>query len=138
MYYSNKRQAFLVDQGYAFKVITHLNGIEKMPNLAFNNHQDRMTLLTDVLFQSETAGDVEDIKDDLFSDRNQRKKGMVRRQAGTLSSLAGGENMAYMEYSRGNANKNLAKTRNTFFKKAERAAERKKKAAQSMLEEGDY
>lgn len=137
MYYSSKRQAFLVDQGYAFKVITHLKGMENMKNLAYSTQQDRMDLLQDVLLQSETAGDVEDIKDDLFSDRNvarQKKKGGVRRQAGTLSSLAGGEDMAYMEYARGNsANKQLAKPRDSFFKKEARLKERKKKAAQDML-----
>ncbi|KAF2483342.1 P-loop containing nucleoside triphosphate hydrolase protein [Neohortaea acidophila] len=141
MYYSSKRQAFLVDQGYAFKVITQLNGMERMPDLAFTTHQERMNLLTDVLLQSETAGDVEDIKDDLFSDRNvarsqQRRKGNgVKRQAGTLSSLAGGENMAYMEYSKGNSrNKELAKPRNAFFRKEERNKERRQKAAREMLE----
>lgn len=138
MYYSSKRQAFLVDQGYAFKVITHLNGIEKMPGLMFSTQQERMTSLQDVLLQSETAGDMEDIKDDLFSDRNMSRgkaKGKgVRRQAGTLSSLAGGDNMAYYEYNKNNANKALAKPRNAFFKKHDRQQERKKKAAQSMLE----
>lgn len=136
MYYSSKRQAFLVDQGYAFKVITHLNGIDRMPKLAFNTQQERMTLLTDVLLQSETAGDVEDIKDDIFSDRSiarSKKKGSgVRRQAGTLASLAGGENMAYMEYHKGNANKAL-KPRNAFFKKDEKMRERKKKQAEEMF-----
>ena len=139
MFYSAKRQAFLVDQGYAFKVITHLNGIDKMPGLNFSTQQERMSLLTDVLLQNETAGDVEDIKDDLFSDRNvarnRGRKGMIKRQAGTLSSLAGGESMAYMEYARGNkTNKELAKQRNAFFKKEDRAKERKKKAAREMLE----
>ncbi|KAM3417211.1 hypothetical protein BST61_g5471 [Cercospora zeina] len=140
MYYSSKRQAFLVDQGYAFKVITHLNGIERMPNLAFNTQQERMTLLTDVLLQNDTTGDVEDIKDDLFSDRNvsrSKKKGNgVRRQAGTLSSLAGGDNMAYMEHDRGkNPNKALAKPRNAFFKKNAAAQARKAKAAQEFADQ---
>ncbi|KAK3057470.1 DNA repair helicase RAD25 [Extremus antarcticus] len=137
MYYSSKRQAFLVDQGYAFKVITHLNGIDRMPDLAFANHQERMGLLTDVLLQSETAGGVEDIKDDLFSDRNVKRvhhhgrKG-VKRQAGTLSSLAGGEDMAYMEYAKGR-NKELAKGRNAFFRKEERTRDRRAKANKEML-----
>ena len=138
MYYSSKRQAFLVDQGYAFKVITHLNGIDRMPNLAFNTQQERMTLLTDVLLQSETAGDVEDIKDDLFSTRSithhKKKSGGVRRQAGTLSSLAGGEDMAYMEYARGSANKALSKPRDAFFKKEQRIKEKRKKAQQDLLD----
>ena len=139
MYYSSKRQAFLVDQGYAFKVITHLNGIDRMPNLSFATQQERMSLLTDVLLQSETAGDVEDIKDDLFSDRHvgraqQRKKSGVKRQAGTLSSLAGGEDMAYLEYAKGSRNKDFAKPRNAFFRKEERNRERRQKAAREMLD----
>ncbi len=141
MYYSSKRQAFLVDQGYAFKVITHLNGIDRMPNLAFANQQERMSLLTDVLLASETAGDVEDIKDDLFSDRNvrrvgEKKKGGVKRQAGTLAGLAGGEDMAYLEYAKGGGrNRELAKQqgRSAFFRKEERLKERRAKAARDMV-----
>ena len=144
MYYSSKRQAFLVDQGYAFKIITSLANIQKMPNLAFTSLHDRMGLLTDVLLQSETAGDVEDIQDDLFSDRVQgrqqraKRKGPasgVKRQAGTLSSLAGGENMAYLEYGKNSRNKELVKPRNAFFRKEERQRERRTKAAQEMLED---
>ena len=33
MFYSTKRQQFLIDQGYAFKVITHLDGLKKLPGL---------------------------------------------------------------------------------------------------------
>jgi DNA excision repair protein ERCC-3 len=108
-----------------------------MPGLHFTTQQERMSLLTDVLLQTETAGDVEDIKDDLFSDRNVgRNKGRkgVKRQAGTLSSLAGGDHMAYMEY------KNMSKaareaSRSQFFKKNDKTKERKKAAAQRMLED---
>lgn len=143
MYYSSKRQAFLVDQGYAFKVITHLNGIDRLPALQFSTQHERMSLLQDVLLQSETAGDEEKIVDDLFSDRSTfRKAGKprgagVKRQAGTLSSLAGGEDMAYMEYQKGSrANKELAaqKPRHAFFRKEDRNKERRKKAQRDMLE----
>ncbi|CAK3837172.1 probable RNA polymerase II transcription initiation nucleotide excision repair factor TFIIH, 3^-5^ [Lecanosticta acicola] len=135
MYYSSKRQAFLVDQGYAFKVITNLKGMLNMPNLMFNTHNDRMQLLQDVLLQSETAAEVEDIKDDLFSDRNvarsNKKKSGVRRQAGTLSSLAGGEDMAYIETKKNSANKALK--RNDFFKKEARKKARQKEQQQGLL-----
>ncbi|KAK3679799.1 DNA repair helicase RAD25 [Recurvomyces mirabilis] len=143
MYYSSKRQAFLVDQGYAFKVITHLNGIDSMPDLRFAQQDERMTLLTDVLLQSETAGDEEKIVDDLFSDRatfrkagtGGRKGAGVKRQAGTLASLAGGEDMAYLEYQRGSrSNKELAKPKSAFFAKEARDRERRKKAQRDMLE----
>lgn len=134
MYYSSKRQAFLVDQGYAFKVITHLNGIERMPNLAYNTQQERMEVLQDVLLQGEEAGGVEDIKDDLFSGRQfakgKGKKGNgVRRMAGTLAELAGGRDMAYIEYNK-SKNKELRKgPQSKFFKEIARANDRRKKAA---------
>ncbi|KAF2721082.1 DNA repair helicase rad25 [Polychaeton citri CBS 116435] len=140
VFYSSKRQAFLVDQGYAFKVITHLHGIENMPNLAYSTQSERMSLLTDVLLQSETVGEMENIKDDLFGDRYQARrkgKGGVKRQAGTLSSLAGGENMAYMEYAKGQRpNKHLTVPghKNDFFKKEARLRERRKKEQQKLLE----
>ena len=140
MYYSSKRQAFLVDQGYAFKVITHLNGIENMPGLKFNTQNEKMTLLTDVCLQSETAGEEEKIVDDLFSDKSTMRKAAgkgkagVKRQAGMLSSLAGGEDMAYMEYDKRNKNKALAKPKNAFFGKLQRDQERTKKAQRDMMQ----
>merc|ERR1711881_58596 len=45
MHYSAKRQAFLVDQGYAFKVITHLSGMEQLPDLAYASARERRELL---------------------------------------------------------------------------------------------
>ena len=129
MFYSSKRQAFLVDQGYAFKVITHLNGIDKMENLHYKQQSERMELLQDVLLQGEDAGGVEDIKDDLFSGRqvSRSKKKGVRRTAGSLAELAGGRDMAYIEYNR-SQNKSLAKgPKSKFFKGIQKTNERIKK-----------
>lgn len=136
MFYSSKRQAFLVDQGYAFKVITHLNGIERMPGLAYTTQQERMEVLQDVLLQGEAEGGVEEIKDDLFSDRQfakGKKKGSgVRRMAGTLAELAGGRDMAYIEYNK-SRNKELKKgPKSKFFKDIARANERRKKVVRGL------
>ena len=49
MHYSAKRQAFLVDQGYAFKTITHLPGMDKMPGLRYKQKSERMELLSQAL-----------------------------------------------------------------------------------------
>jgi len=35
MFYSTKRQQFLTEQGYVFKVIKHLEGMEDMPDLVY-------------------------------------------------------------------------------------------------------
>lgn len=110
MYYSTKRQAFLVDQGYAFKVITHLKGMESLPNLAFTSQQERNELLQEVLLQNEDAADIAEAGDNVFGNRAGKIGGgngaggpiasrqpKVKRTTGTLSSLAGGDTMSYQE-----------------------------------------
>lgn len=49
MFYSSKRQGFLIDQGYAFKVITELHGIDKMEGLVFPDAASQLSLLEKVL-----------------------------------------------------------------------------------------
>ena len=48
MAYSTKRQRFLVDQGYSFKVITKLAGMEE-EDLAFSTKEEQQQLLQKVL-----------------------------------------------------------------------------------------
>ncbi|CAD6452395.1 c4ab3bf2-0fca-4b3a-a393-2e65963b8def [Sclerotinia trifoliorum] len=135
MYYSSKRQAFLVDQGYAFKAITHLQGIEDLPGLAFNTPQDRRELLQNVMLHNMDEEQYqEDLKDDLFH-RNDgkprsKKKSNVRRTAGKLADLAGGQDMAYIEQNR-SRNRDLKKNKgesSAFFKKMERERQKRKLA----------
>ena len=59
MYYSTKRQAFLIDQGYAFKIITHLHGLENLPGLAYSTVRERRELLQEVLLKNEELGQIE-------------------------------------------------------------------------------
>ncbi|OBA21141.1 DNA repair helicase rad25 [Metschnikowia bicuspidata var. bicuspidata NRRL YB-4993] len=110
MYYSTKRQAFLVDQGYAFKVITHLSGMEQLPDLAYASARERRELLQQVLLKNEDAAGVEvgDDEGTNFMGRNRLKYegSNASRTAGSLAGLAGGEDMAYIEYSK-NKNKEL-------------------------------
>jgi len=49
MFYSIKRQQFLTDQGYAFKVITHLEGMENTPELVYRTRDEQIELLSSVL-----------------------------------------------------------------------------------------
>ena len=144
MYYSAKRQAFLVDQGYAFKVITQLQGLENLPNLAFKSQEERLELLRHVMLQNESMVDVEAIQDDLFSDMPatakqaaQKKKAMIKRQAAQLSDLAGGEGMSYIEYNK-SVNKDLKKKKgpeSDFFRKQQRDAERRRKQREKEMRE---
>lgn len=128
MYYSTKRQAFLVDQGYAFKVITELKGMDKLPNLAYSSSHDQRELLQNVLLQNaETANmdayadDYDDHKSTPASRAGTPKVGAggsvskVKRTSGNLASLAGGEGMAYQETNK-TVNKTLKKDHHPLFK----------------------
>ena len=131
MYYSSKRQAFLVDQGYAFKCITHLQNIESMPGLAYASPAERRELLQEVMLQNETSADVEKVDDDLFSSKSSRPKGGLggakgaRRTAGMLSDLSGGQDMAYIEYNK-SRNKELKSKHKSLFGQMAKAQQKRK------------
>ncbi|KAI5950822.1 SSL2 [Candida jiufengensis] len=125
MYYSTKRQAFLVDQGYAFKVITHLSGMEQLPDLAYASARERRELLQQVLLKNEDAAGLEvgDDADTNFISKEQRSRlekqngnNGATRTAGSLAGLAGGEDMAYIEYSK-NKNKELRESHHPLIQK---------------------
>lgn len=124
MYYSTKRQAFLVDQGYAFKVITHLHGMDTLPNLAFSTVTERRELLQAVLLANETAAGLEvgdDAENSVGRSSNSNAKrhrggSKANRVVGNLSALAGGEDMAYVEYNK-SKNKDLKKAGSVMINK---------------------
>lgn len=134
MYYSSKRQAFLVDQGYAFKVITHLAKIEKTPDLAFATEPEQRELLQRTLVDNK-KGVEEDIEtDDLFNSEQggsrERRKGAVRQTAGALGEPSGAQDMAYIEQNKA-VNKMQKKKKkaelSSFFKNIAREKERRKR-----------
>lgn len=132
MLYSARRQAFLIDQGYAFKVITHLQGIDDYEGISYSTPSERRELLTEVMLQNEASADVEEVHDDLFSARSdkrgtgKKRKPAARRTATTLSGLAGGDNMAYVEYNK-SQNKKIKEQHHPIFKKMERERQKRKK-----------
>jgi len=127
MYYSTKRQAFLVDQGYAFKVITHLKGQENLPNLAYNSAHEQRELLQNVLLQNAETANMDayaDEPDDYYKSSPASRaatpkvgenKSKAKRSSGNLASLAGGEGMAYQETNK-TVNKTLKKDHHPLFK----------------------
>lgn len=136
MYFSSKRQAFLVDQGYAFKVITRLEGIERKPDLHFTTAQQRRELLLEVLLSKE--GDNEEkIAGDLFSSKyastaGKKRKG-AKRTAGTLVELSGGQDMAYQEYNKSRNKELKTKTvKNKFLRKIQSGHNNAKKQKREM------
>ncbi|KAK7902714.1 DNA repair helicase RAD25 [Exophiala xenobiotica] len=138
MAYSAKRQAFLVDQGYAFKTITHLAGMSEMAGLAYTTARERNELLAHVMLQQESEADVEKIEDNMWSHLSAgnrsaaaRKKLQVRRQAVLMADASGGGTMApmYREQER-KSKKNQVPESEWFRKEARRrelAAKKRKK-----------
>ena len=45
MHYATKRQRFLVNQGYSYKVITRLTGMEEVRNHCICDHYAKITLV---------------------------------------------------------------------------------------------
>ena len=137
MYYSSKRQAFLVDQGYAFKVITHLQGIEKLPGLAYATIEEKEKLLAEVMRQNSEAGQEEGDDFDgakLSYNAASKKSARYLRTTGKPSGLAGGDKMAYTEYDK-SRNKELKAGKgqsNPFFRKMHRENEKRRKEQNNM------
>ncbi|CAM6031996.1 unnamed protein product, partial [Sphagnum compactum] len=53
MYYSTKRQQFLIDQGYTFKVITSLDGMNSASGLVYSTQKEQSELLKSIMVASE-------------------------------------------------------------------------------------
>jgi DNA excision repair protein ERCC-3 len=140
MFYSTKRQQFLIDQGYAFKVITHLDGLESLPDLVYKTRDEQIELLSSVLLANEHEADLgTDVRageGDLAGTVTSKDFGFpakvpsAQRTTGSLASLSGGQHMSYIEQNK-SANKRLSRDtapqRHKLFAKRDkdRAAARK-------------
>ncbi|CAH7690550.1 hypothetical protein PPACK8108_LOCUS25927 [Phakopsora pachyrhizi] len=141
-YFSTKRQQFLIDQGYAFKVISHLQGLESLPELVYATKEEQIELLQSVLLANESAEigtDVKNFGDELKGPSAANKRigapaPGVKRVVGNLVALSGGQSMSYVERNK-SANKQLSKeslkSRNKLFSKRDEAAKKKKKERES-------
>ncbi|XP_026499134.1 general transcription and DNA repair factor IIH helicase subunit XPB [Vanessa tameamea] len=92
MAYSRKRQRFLVNQGYSYKVITELKGMDQEPDLFYGTREEQGMLLQQVLAASET--DCEEEREGALAG------GGARRAGGSLASLAGADDALYLEHRR--------------------------------------
>ncbi|KAF9490774.1 DNA repair helicase rad25 [Pleurotus eryngii] len=131
MFYSTKRQQFLIDQGYAFKVITHLDGLQDLPELVYKSRDEQIELLSSVLLANESEADLgSDIRageGDLAGtvtskDFGPTKFPAAQRTTGSLTALSGGQHMSYVEQNK-SANKKLVKEaapRHKLFAKREK------------------
>ncbi|KAI9147509.1 DNA excision repair ERCC-3 [Paramyrothecium foliicola] len=132
MFYSSKRQAFLVDQGYAFKVITKLAGLDQLPGLAFATQKERRELLQTTLIDNEKTIEDDSKPDSLSRGENgtlqRRAQGRLKRKAGALSDLSGEQDMAYLEQKKpGTRSGSKQVASNPFFKAIANETKRRKK-----------
>ncbi|CAL0312635.1 unnamed protein product [Lupinus luteus] len=97
MYYSTKRQQFLIDQGYSFKVITSLPPSDEGPSLSYHHLEDQLALLGKVM----SAGDDAVGLEQLDEDTDEIALNSARRSQGSMSAMSGAKGMVYMEYSTG-------------------------------------
>lgn len=108
MYYASKRQRFLINQGYSYKVINKLGTLDD-EQLYYSRKEEQTELMQKVLAANETAADEEDAPNIRSSGQSQ----IYRTTGGALSSLSGGDEGLYMEYQK----KNKDKIRHPLFKK---------------------
>lgn len=107
MYYSAKRQQYLIDQGYTFKIVTNLcekaDELAKTENYAYSTPQHDLKVLRQIM---SSESDMEkDQRDEDTAIRKNDADGAaladangVKRSAGvSMSSLSGGSGMRYRE-----------------------------------------
>ncbi|KAH0833260.1 P-loop containing nucleoside triphosphate hydrolase protein [Lanmaoa asiatica] len=142
MFYSTKRQQFLIDQGYAFKVITHLDGLEDLEDLVYKTKDEQIELISSVLLANESEAelgtDIHASEGDLAGTITSKDFGIAKfpsaqRTTGSLSALSGAQHMSYVEQNK-SANKKLARDsapRHKLFSKRDKdkAAARKEARA---------
>ena len=113
MFYSAKRQQYLIDQGYTFKIVNNLSeradAVAITQNYRYNSPETDRALLRILLDNDrdkvvESAQRAED-----SAIRNNNKDGAMladaapKRTAGTLSSLSGGSGRSYREMTSGSS-----------------------------------
>ncbi|XP_015793169.1 general transcription and DNA repair factor IIH helicase subunit XPB [Tetranychus urticae] len=94
MHYARKRQSFLVNQGYAFKVITKLKGIDE-EELLYSNKDEQQQLLHQVLAANESEAEEEKVPGDPFA---KPSGSQATRRVGNIGSISGADDNVYMEY----------------------------------------
>ncbi|KAF8134992.1 P-loop containing nucleoside triphosphate hydrolase protein [Boletus edulis] len=139
MFYSTKRQQFLIDQGYAFKVITHLDGLEDLEDLVYKTKDEQIELISSVLLANESEAelgtDIRGSEGDLAGTITSKDFGVAKfpgaqRTTGSLTALSGAQHMSYVEQNK-SANKKLAAPRHKLFSKRDRDKAAAKKEART-------
>ncbi|CAH8871181.1 unnamed protein product [Trichobilharzia szidati] len=116
--YALKRQRFLVNQGYAYKVITRLAGMEN-ESLKLSTKQEQAELLHRVLASTDEDAMEEKLPTDpdgLGFLNSRVGPSSVIRKPGKMSSLSGADDAIYVDTSSSAARKEKLKERHPLFR----------------------
>jgi DNA excision repair protein ERCC-3 len=112
MFYSAKRQQYLIDQGYTFKVVTNLSELAdaeaKVNGFRYStpeadNKLLHTLLMSDTEMEKDQKAEDSAIKKNNF-DGNELAEASVKRVAGnTMAQLSGGAGMRYREIGSGSS-----------------------------------
>ena len=128
MVYATKRQRFLVDQGYAFKVVTELSEMQRMDDLHMGDRKEQFDMLARVMAVEDAEGTEERLDDDPWEHMRSvhQKRVQVERRRGNALALTGADDRAYLEFEKRDQErkaKAATKNRHALFK--QRQAERR-------------
>nr|CDS33055.1 rad25:xp B DNA repair helicase [Hymenolepis microstoma] len=118
MPFASKRQRFLVNQGYAYKVVRNLPGIEK-ETLGLNTKTEQAELLHRVLASKDEDAMEEALPidpDSLDYTLKRMKDSHYVRRVGKMSSLSGADDAIYMDTSAAARRQKVARERHPLFK----------------------
>ncbi|KAK4476133.1 hypothetical protein MN116_001352 [Schistosoma mekongi] len=118
MQYALKRQRFLVNQGYSYKVITRLAGMEN-ESLKLSTKQEQAELLHRVLATTDEDAMEEKLPTDPdsfhFTNISTGISGLIRKSS-KMSSLSGADDAIYVDTSSSAARKDKLKERHPLFR----------------------
>ncbi|XP_077556385.1 ATP-dependent DNA helicase hay [Haemaphysalis longicornis] len=94
MHYSRKRQRFLVNQGYSYKVITKMEGMDE-EDLAYRTKEEQTNLLQQVLAANDADAEEERVAGETGPTGHRVQ---LSRRTGNMSSMSGADSAVYLEY----------------------------------------
>ncbi|CAH8429246.1 unnamed protein product [Dicrocoelium dendriticum] len=118
MQYALKRQRFLVNQGYAYKVITRLSGMEH-ETLRLSTKQEQAELLHRVLASTEEDAMEERLPadpDDVTLTKRTVPADSATRKPSRMASLSGADDAIYVDTSSAAVRRNKMKERHPLFR----------------------
>ncbi|KAK4537514.1 hypothetical protein CDCA_CDCA12G3539 [Cyanidium caldarium] len=108
MYFASKRQQFLIDQGYAFKVIAHIAEMAQYPSTGMPDRDQEMATLAAVLAAEDAEGADTSLAEELERRRlaklSQAPVARARRIVHEgAQAVSGADGLLYGEFARGHA-----------------------------------